>query len=306
MRIAITGGSGFIGTHLLKRLSSEGHDVWVFDESSGAVFQKTSVEFVFGNINDFDDVDRFIARSKPDRVIHLAAQSQAHESINIPRYTIETNVMGTLNLLDSLRYHEFSKSIIVASSDKAYGKLNSNSYTEDHDLNGIYPYDASKSMLEILCRSYANTYNMPIATIRSSNVYGSHDHNTLRLIPGIINSYKNNTKFYIRNSGKDKRDYLHINDLVDAYIKVSEYVESGGKERAFNVSAQDVHTTLQVFGYMQNMLPEQVWHEVVHEKSSELEYQSVNSDKIRGLTGWNPQFKLKTSLPEIIDSYLSF
>lgn len=306
MRIAITGGSGFIGIHLLKRLSSEGHEVWVFDESSKAVFQKTSVKFVLGNINNFDDVDKFIARSKPDRVIHLAAQSQAHESISIPRYTIETNVMGTLNLLDSLRYYEFSKSIVVASSDKAYGKLNSNSYTEDHDLNGIYPYDASKSMLEILCRSYSNTYNMPIATMRSSNVYGSDDHNTLRLIPGIINSYKNNTKFYIRNSGKDKRDYLHVNDLVNAYIKVSEYIESGGNESTFNVSSQDVHTTLQVFNYVRNLLPGHVWHEVIHERSNELEYQSVNSDKIKNLTGWSPKFSLKNSLPEIVESYLSF
>ena len=143
--IAITGATGLLGSHLSNYYLSIGWDVFVLlkDEHSRTQLSD-KVNKVYGSINSKADIDFFIEKSRPDYFIHLAAQTQAYDSIKYPYNTFYTNLVGTLNVLESLREYKNCKSIIVASSDKAYGELTKDEYFEDHILNGVYTYDSSK------------------------------------------------------------------------------------------------------------------------------------------------------------------
>lgn len=306
MNIAITGATGLLGKSLCNFYSDLGHSVYALikDEHSSLSLNK-NVNKVYGNINSKADVDYFIQKSIPDHFIHLAAQTQAYDSLKYPYNTFHTNVVGTLNVLESLR--EFSKcsSIIVASSDKAYGELNSNEYTEDHALDGIYPYDSSKSMTDMLTRSYGKTYKMPIVTTRSCNIYGIGDHNQERLIPGIVISYLKNKKFIIRNGGQDIREYIHVEDVVLAYENIRKYINNGGEKTVFNISSGDRHKTIDIFNMVKSIIGHEINHEVLSNQSLEIKKQFMNSDLLKNETGWIPNHTIESSIKDIVLWYMN-
>jgi CDP-glucose 4,6-dehydratase len=303
--IAITGPTGLLGSHLSNYYLSLGWNVFVLlkDEHHNNQLSP-NVNKIYGNINNKEDIDFFVAKSNPDYFIHLAAQTQAYNSIKYPYNTFYTNIVGTLNVLESLREYGNCKSIIVASSDKAYGELTTNEYTESHGLNGVYPYDASKSITDIICKSYKNTYKMPLITTRACNIYGVGDNNPARVIPGIVRSHKNKTMFTIRNSGKDVREYINVNDVVSAYVKILDYVERFNDISSFNISSGERYSTMEIFNIVQNAIGENVIHEVVESDSVEITKQLMNSSLLQEKTGWKPQYTMEKTIKDIVDFYM--
>lgn len=303
--IAITGATGLLGSHLSNYYLSLGWDVFVLLKDQHSKTQLSpKVNKVYGSINNKTDIDFFIEKSRPDYFIHLAAQTQAYDSIKYPYNTFYTNSIGTLNVLESLREYKNCKSIIVASSDKAYGELTNDEYFEDHILNGIYPYDASKSITDIMCNSYRNTYKMPIITTRACNIYGTGDNNTQRLIPGIVKAHKENSKFIIRNGGRDVREYINVEDVVSAYIKILEYGESNNNIPSFNISSGDRYSTLEVFNLVQHHIGEKVNHEIIESDGFEIKKQFMNSSLLQEKTGWKSQKTMIESMKSIVAFYM--
>jgi CDP-glucose 4,6-dehydratase len=197
-RFAVTGATGLLGSNLVNRLLALNFEVYVLvkDENSKTILDK-NVSRVYGNISEKKDIEYFIQKTNPTHFIHLAAQTQAYESLKYPYATFYNNFVGTLNILESLRDYNNCKVIIVASSDKAYGTLIGSSYLESHPLQGIYPYDASKSATDILANSYRQTYNLPIVCTRACNIYGIGDYNYQRILPGIIQSFLKNYLIFL-------------------------------------------------------------------------------------------------------------
>jgi CDP-glucose 4,6-dehydratase len=303
--IAITGPTGLLGSHLSNYYLSLGWNVFVLlkDEHHNNQLSP-NVNKVYGNINNKEDIDFFVAKSNPDYFIHLAAQTQAYNSIKYPYNTFYTNIVGTLNVLESLREYGNCKSIIVASSDKAYGELTANEYTESHGLNGMYPYDASKSITDIVCKSYKNTYSMPLITTRACNIYGVGDNNPARVIPGIVRSHKNKTMFTIRNGGRDIREYINVNDVVSAYVKILDYVENFNDILSFNISSGERYSTMEIFNIVQNAIGENITHEVIESDSVEITKQLMNSSLLQEKTGWKPQYTMEKTIKDIVDFYM--
>jgi CDP-glucose 4,6-dehydratase len=303
--IAITGATGLLGSHLSNHYLSLGYSVFVLlkDEHSRTELSK-DVNKVYGSINNKTDVDFFIEKSRPDYFIHLAAQTQAYDSIKYPYNTFYTNAVGTLNVLESLREYRDCKSIIVASSDKAYGELINDEYLEDHILNGVYPYDASKSITDIMCNSYRNTYNMPIVTTRACNIYGTGDNNTQRLVPGIVKAYKENKLFTIRNGGRDIREYINVKDVVSAYFNILLHTETVNDVSSFNISSGERYTTLEVFNIVKDAISEEVRYEIIESDGFEIKKQFMNSSLLQEKTGWKPQTSMKESMNEIVAFYM--
>ena len=303
--IAITGATGLLGSHLSNYYVSLGWNVFVLlkDEHSRTQLSK-DVNRVYGSINNKQDIDFFIEKSRPDYFIHLAAQTQAYDSIKYPYNTFYTNSVGTLNVLESSREYKNCKSIIVASSDKAYGELITDEYFEDHILNGIYPYDASKSITDIMCNSYRNTYKMPIVTTRACNIYGTGDNNTQRLIPGIVKAYKNNTMFTIRNSGQDVREYINVKDVVSAYANILVYAESIDNIPSFNISSGERYSTLEVFDLVKHAIGKEIKHEITQSDGFEIKKQFMNSSLLQEKTKWKPEYTMKDSMEEIVNFYM--
>ena len=305
MNIAITGATGLLGSNLANYYAKSGHQVFILlkDEFYN-VDLKNNINKVYGNVNNKSDVDYFIQKSLPDYFIHLAAQTQAYDSLKYPYNTFYTNMIGTLNVLESLREFSRCKSIIVASSDKAYGELSDYEYSESHPLNGIYPYDASKSITDIISKSYKMTYAMPIITTRACNMYGKGDNNKERLIPGIINSYLNKVPFLIRNGGEDVREYINVMDVVSAYDAILIYGEENKDVDSFNISSGDRFTTLEIFHMVENAIGIPVDHKIINLNSMEIKKQFMNSNLLTEKTGWVPKYGFRQSLIQIVKWYL--
>jgi nucleoside-diphosphate-sugar epimerase len=303
--IAITGATGLLGSHLSNYYLSLGWDVFVLlkDEHNRTELSP-KVNKVYGSINSRSDIDFFIEKSRPDYFIHLAAQTQAYDSIKYPYNTFYTNLIGTLNVLESLREYKNCKSVIVASSDKAYGELINDEYFEDHILNGIYPYDASKTITDIMCNSYRNTYNMPVVTTRACNIYGTGDNNIQRLVPGVVKAYKNGETFIIRNGGRDIREYINVKDVVLAYDKILSYGEHINNIPSFNISSGERYSTLEVFSIIQDSIGQQVKHKIIESDGFEIKKQFMNSSLLQEKTGWKPNHNMKDSMNDIVSFYM--
>lgn len=221
-----------------------------------------------------------------------------------PYATFYNNIVGTLNILDSLREFGNCSAILVASSDKAYGELIGSKYLEEHPLNGIYPYDASKSATDILANSYRNTYKLPVIVTRACNIYGIGDYNRQRLIPGIVNSYLKKTEFVIRNGGRDYREYLHVEDAVESYLSLISYAESSNQFGAFNISSGDAYTTLDLFNLVQKVINAPIPHRIIDTPTLEIMKQFMDATLLKHETNWNPKFKLKDTISEIVHWYI--
>lgn len=305
--IAITGATGFFGSHITKYFIDNGAKVFCLIRNEMAD-QKLpdKVNKIYGDLVNKDDVEFFIDRAQPDIFIHLAAQTQAYDAIRNPFFTFNTNINGTLNVLESLRVFNKCKSILIASSDKTYGELVSNEYTENHPLNGLYPYDSSKSITDVLCNSYRATYEMPIVTIRPCNIYGPGDLNYQRIIPAAIKAYVTGEKFTLRNGGKDIREYIHVDDVLSAYVSIIEYGYNNNKylvDPSFNVSSGDRISTGDMLKLIEKHLGK-IDSVIENEKHVEIKNQAMNSNLLKIKTGWEPKKNLNESIKEVIDWYL--
>lgn len=305
-RIAITGASGFFGSHIVKFFIEQGAEVFCLIKNEMKDINLNNVNKVYGNLINKDDIDFFIDRSQPDIFIHLAAQTQAHYAVSHPYYTFQTNILGTLNVLESLRVFNKCKSIVIASSDKTYGELEGREYLESHPLNGLYPYDSSKSITDMLCNSYRATYQMPIVTIRPCNIYGYGDLNYQRIIPAAIKCYITGDTFTVRNGGKDVREYVHVEDVISAYSSIIEYGYDNDKyltTPSFNVSSGDRISTLELFKLIEKNTGK-IDYIIENKNSVEIKSQAMNSDLLKIKTGWKPKYNLETSIKDIINWYI--
>jgi CDP-glucose 4,6-dehydratase len=302
--IAITGATGLLGAHLANSLVSQGHKVFALikDENSKSILSK-EVTRVFGDISDKADIEYFIQKANPSYFVHLAAQTQAYDSLRYPYQTFYNNVVGTLNVLDCLREFSLCKAIVVASSDKAYGELIGESYTESHELRGVYPYDSSKSCTDLISNSYRVTYGMPIVVTRACNIFGIGDYNPQRLIPGVVSAYLSGNKFNVRNQGKDLREYIHVDDVVSAYELILKYAADGGAVGSFNISSGQRFETIEIFKLIEEVIGDQINHEIVQAESLEIRRQFMDSSLLQSVTQWKPTFTLEATLPHIVRWY---
>lgn len=259
---------------------------------------------VYGDISNKANLEYFIQKVNPDYFIHLAAQTQAYDSLKYPYQTFYNNIVGTMNVLECLREYNQCKAIVIASSDKAYGELVGETYLESHQLNGIYPYDASKSATDIIAKSYRVTYGMPIAITRACNIYGIGDYNVRRLIPAVIKSYLNKQTFIVRNKGTDLREYIHVSDVVSAYEKILEYVETKNLVSAFNISSGDRYTTLELFRLIESIIREKIDFKIIDGESHEIKKQFMDSTLLKKSTGWSPTKTVSVSMQETVQWYL--
>jgi CDP-glucose 4,6-dehydratase len=305
MKIAITGASGLLGSNLANFYSDRGHEVYILvKDEFYSVNLNENLNRIYGNVSIKSDVDYFVQKSSPDYFIHLAAQTQAYDSLKYPYNTFYINFVGTLNVLESLREYKKCKSIVVASSDKAYGELDGIEYLESHRLDGIYPYDASKSATDLVSRSYRRTYGMPVVSTRACNMYGVGDSNFQRLIPGIVKASVEDSVFEIRNGGKDIREYIHVQDVVEAYDHILKFNETPHNIDSFNISSGERHSTLDIFNMVQALVGENIDNIIIDNGSLEIKKQFMSSSLLKEKTGWFSRRTLDSSLKEVVDWYI--
>ncbi len=298
-KILVTGGAGFIGSHLVEELVNQGADVTVIDLKihPKSVFSvnklKRKVKVKFLDIGRRNNVSRFFQNYTPSYIFHLAAEPIVGKALEEPYKTYETNIMGTINILEEGRKNKKIKGIIVASSDKAYGKTK-DTYTEESPLRGDHPYDVSKSSADLISNTYYKTYGLPVVITRFGNVYGEGDPHFNRIIPGICEALIKNKTLLIRSDGTYVRDYLYVKDVVAGYIFLLKNLENI-KGEAFNFSSGDNLSVIELIAKIEKALGLKIKYKILNKAKNEIPYQHLNDSKIKKL-GWKNLHNFETSI----------
>jgi CDP-glucose 4,6-dehydratase len=263
---------------------------------------------VNGSLSDASLLRRTLCEYEIETVFHLAAQTIVGVAKNDPVGTLEANVMGTWNLLESARHSNVNE-IVVASSDKAYGSSHDLPYLESHPLNSEYPYDTSKACAELIGRMYAKTYSLPVAITRCGNLFGGGDLNFSRTIPGVIRSTLRGEKFLIRSDGKYVRDFLYVKDATQGYLRLAEKMADDRSliGEAFNFSLETRLTVLDIVQRVLEKMKRTDLEPVIQNiASSEIREQFMSAEKARRVLGWEPHYGMDKGLDETIEWYTTF
>ncbi len=308
--ILVTGGFGLLGKPLVSKLINNNNNVFVLEKKSTnrkIYLKKLPKKIIIGDFRNKKKVERIIKKYKINIIFHLGAITQVLESLKNPIETHETNVMGTINLLECIRKINKKIIFIYSSSDKAYGELNNRfEYKEDDKLDATYPYDVSKSASDIICQSYSKTYSLKVGIIRSGNIYGPGDLNLKRLIPEVIISSIENKRFKIRSSGKLLRDYVYVDDVVDAYLKVYKKLKnSKNLLKVYNVSSKYNYSVINIVKIiLKYMNKNNLKPLIMNHSKQELKFQRLNFSKIKRELNWYPKIGIKQGINETIDWYI--
>jgi CDP-glucose 4,6-dehydratase len=292
--VFVTGGTGLLGSWLVSHLVDAGASVVFLVRDcvpqNKRVFNRgiEQVSKVRGDINDSALLERVLGKYEVEVVFHLAAQAIVGIANRNPGSTFSTNIGGTWNLLELCRRSPKILSIVVASSDKAYGDQEHLPYTETMPLKGRHPYDVSKACGDIIAQTYAACYDTPVAITHCGNFYGGGDLNWNRVVPGAIRSVIRRERPIIRSDGTFVRDYIYVEDAAAAYIMLAERLASDValQGQAFNFSYEVQVSVLDMVELILRKMKSSLRPEVLDQASNEIRYQYLSSERARTVLNW--------------------
>jgi len=323
--VFITGVAGFVGSNLAKNLVDSGANVIGLTQNrkinSLLYFEKIDkkINLILGNITNKELLKSIFLKYKIDICFHLAAQVEVGSALKYPYLTWETNIRGTYTLLEVLREsNKGVKSIIIASSDKAYGNypLKSLPYKENYPLKPSFPYDTSKACADMIAKSYSSKlFNMPISITRFANIYGPGQLNFTALIPDVVKSCLMKKKFQMRSNGEAIRDFIYIKDIIELYKLLAKNLYLHPKKysgEVFNAGTnvkhkiKDVVKKIFVFTKNQDQL-NNVFNRIKKNKTKgEISVQLMDYKKLNKYLSWKPKYKFSDTLPELIEWYKNY
>lgn len=311
-KILITGGAGFIGSHLCEKYTKEGATVLCLDNFSNGdlgnireLLNHRNFKLINGDIRNFDLLEKIM--QDVDVVFHLAAQIHVDRSIIEPRLTYETNVLGTQNILEISRMYDTEK-VIVASTSEVYGSAQYAPMNEEHPLNAPHPYGASKIAADRMCYAYINTYGMNICIMRPFNIFGPRQKDSG--YGGVISLFTkrvlNNIPPIIYGDGQQTRDYTYVEDIVTAYDLILTHEQPLMGPINFGTGAEirilDLATTIiEVCGKAGSIKPVHV-----AQRPGEVQRLIADISKAKTLLGWTPHYSISDGLYKYIDWYTNY
>lgn len=321
-KIFVTGGAGFIGSHLIKTLISHGYQVLNIDsltyagdlENVKSVETDPLYEFKNININNYSDLRNLFQRNLPEAIFHLAAESHVDNSIDVPDDFIQTNIIGTYNLLKcSLEYFKQKKNLsfrfIHVSTDEVYGSLGSEGkFTEQTAYDPRSPYSATKAASDHLAKAWWHTYKLPVIVTNCSNNYGPNQHRE-KLIPTVINNAIRGQKIPIYGTGNNIRDWLYVEDHVNALVNVLEF---GSLGETYNIGGNNEISNLELVENICSIIDSKKAQafktfdlvEFVPDRLGHDFRYAIDANKIKMDLNWRPVADFKECLNSTVDWYL--
>ncbi|QDG51693.1 dTDP-glucose 4,6-dehydratase [Persicimonas caeni] len=326
--IIVTGGAGFIGSALVRHLIHHtDYDVVNVDKLTyaGTLASVASVaddeRYCFEKVDvcDRDEVVRLFDEYQPQAVIHLAAESHVDRSIDGPAAFIQTNIVGTANLLDAARTYWDGLAdedaerfrFLNVSTDEVYGELGEEGFfTEETPYDPSSPYSASKASADHLVRAWHRTYGLPVLVTNCSNNYGPHQYPE-KLIPVVILKARSGEDIPVYGTGENVRDWLFVDDHVRALMRVLEHGEVG---QTYNIGGHNEKTNLEVVHAICGLLDEMLDEAAVDEHASlitfvadrpghDLRY-AIDASKIESTLGWTPEETFESGIRKTVRWYL--
>lgn len=310
--ILVTGGAGYIGSHLVMALLEKGEDVIVFDslelghaETIETLKKYGNLKFVKGNLKNLDDIRGVFLVNKIDSVVHFAAYSQVAESVKNPQKYYYNNVYGTLNLLNAML--EFNvKKIVFSSTAATYGEPVYTPIDENHPQSPINPYGNTKLMVEKIMDDYDKAYGLKSVRLRYFNVAGAdsktrigewHEPET-HLIPNVLKAkedkvFKMFGTDYETKDGTCVRDYINVEDLAQAHIKALEYLKNGGETNFFNLGTTEGNSVREVFEACEAIKGSKIPLEICPRRGGDPAILVADNKKAKEILGWKPEHDLK-------------
>ncbi len=323
-KIIITGGAGFIGSHVVRRMVNRYPEYQIINldkltyagnlENLKDIEGSPNYRFVKGDIVDANFIDELFRTEKPDAVIHLAAESHVDRSITNPLEFVMTNVIGTVNLLNAAREqwkgaydrHRFYH----VSTDEVYGALGETGmFTEETSYDPHSPYSASKASSDHFVRAYQDTYGMDTVISNCSNNYGSH-HFPEKLIPLSINNIKHNRPIPIYGKGENVRDWLWVEDHARAIDVIFHEAKSG---ETYNIGGHNEWTNIDLIRLLCSIMDRKLGRKegesaklityVTDRAGHDLRY-AIDSSKLQRDLGWTPSITFEEGLEKTVDWFL--
>lgn len=309
--ILVTGATGLVGSHLVERLLElKPFRIVALSRSRDpqAYFFKNNLEqktvIAHGDLKDKERILDIVTKYEIEYIFHIAAQPIVATAYINPYETIATNIMGTAHILEAARLSPYIKGVIIASSDKAYGK-DCNAALETQALRGDHPYDVSKSCTDLLAITYANTYAVPVTVSRFGNIFGPGDLNFNRIIPGIMKAAIKNETLSLRSDGKFVRDYVYVKDVVEGYIALAEHMDKARGE-TFNFSSGFNFSVLDLIGKTSEVIGKKVEYTILNNQKNEIPEQSLNFEKATKVLGWKPSYDFAQGITETFNWYKEY
>jgi UDP-glucuronate 4-epimerase len=311
MRILVTGGAGFIGSHLVEKLLAAGHEVAVLDDFNDfydpqikhaniAGFAKdVTVHHV--DLRDGASVRNLFHRQKFETVAHLAARAGVRPSIQHPQLYYDTNISGTLHLLDAASVTKVER-FIFASSSSVYGASKTVPFSEDQHLTQtLSPYAATKIAGEFLCSTFSHLYQMRVIVLRYFTVYGPRQRPDLAIhqFTRRINAGQPIDQF---GDGSTRRDYTYIDDVIQGTMAALKY--DGPLFDIFNLGESETIHLQDLIGAIENALEKKAKINRLPEQAGDMPLTCADISKARKLLGYNPTTRFSDGLPRFIDWFL--
>lgn len=316
-KVLVTGHTGFKGSWICTSLLQLGAEVIGYSLEPSMqpnLFYLANLEkdmrSIIGDVRDFNKLQRVINDNKPEIIIHLAAQPIVRESYSNPLYTYETNIMGTINILECVRLSDSVKSFLNVTTDKVYeNKEWVWGYRENENLDGFDPYSNSKSCSELVTRSYKRSFlenmGIGISTARAGNVIGGGDFSKDRIIPDCIKAAFKGKSILVRNPDSI-RPYQHVLEPIFAYLLIVEK-QYNKLEYAdtYNVGPNDrdcVNTRKLVELFCEKWGEQQKW-KIISEKNAphESNFLKLDCSKIKNTLGWEPLYNIETAIDKTVE-----
>lgn len=311
-KLLITGGAGFIGSNLVHFLQSIGSsvsstvEITIVDaltyagslENLEGLPSPELVKFVQGDVRDWTLIQRLV--SECDAVIHLAAESHVDRSIADPGVFIDTNVRGTLNVLEAAT--KYSKRVVLVSTDEVYGSLQSKFANEDFPLNPSSPYSASKASADLLALSFHKTFGLDVVITRCSNNYGPRQYPE-KLLPLAIGRILKQQNIPVYGNGQNVRDWIHVEDHCEGiYLALTK----GKSGRIYNFGDVDQISNLHLISKLLVSLnaPSNLIEFVGDRQGHDYRY-AIDASRAEAELGWKARFNLQNDLAEVVEWYVT-
>lgn len=321
-RVFVTGHTGFKGTWMCQMLLMLGAEVYGYalvPPTEPSLYRLSNmnsrVHSVIGDVRDLMSLQQSIMEAQPEIVIHMAAQPIVRESYANPVYTYDVNVMGTVNVLESIRHTNSVKSFVNVTTDKVYrNQEREEGYRENEELNGFDPYSNSKSCSELVTSSYRDSFlqdkEISVSTMRAGNVIGGGDFAKDRLIPDCVRAIENGTPIILRNP-TSVRPYQHVLEPVYAYLLVAaEQYENVNLAGSYNIGPENTDCLMtrdmtKIFcdkwNELSAMKGKLAWVEQPDGGPHEAGILRLNCDKLKSTFGWNPTWNSKMAVEKVVE-----